>query len=94
MSASNKPTRSSMFVWLPGLALVLLAAIACAREDGVPDPKPQTLVPCDPSAADDDPLACPPDAGVDAAPADAAAADIRDVRRMRAAAPTVIANKI
>ncbi|NVB79364.1 MAG: hypothetical protein HOV81_13300 [Kofleriaceae bacterium] len=81
MSASNKPTLSSALVWLAGLALVALAAFACTREDYEPDPKPQTLVPCDPSAAEDDPLACPPDAavdaGIDAAPLDAPAdADI------------------
>ena len=57
------------------LALVLVAAVAiaalvtCAREDGLPDPPLQSLVPCDPMAASDDPLACPPaDAAIDAMP--------------------------
>jgi hypothetical protein len=50
---------------------VLVAALAalatCSREDGQPDPPTQVLVPCDPRAADGDPLACPPDAAIDAA---------------------------
>ena len=52
------------------VVLVLAFAIAaiaasCTREDGLPDPPVQQLVPCDPSAASDAPLACPvsPDAG-------------------------------
>jgi hypothetical protein len=58
-------------------ALLAGAFISCAREDGLPDPEPQVLVPCDPRASDDDPLACPPgdpglDAGIDA-PIEAAA---------------------
>jgi hypothetical protein len=52
-------------------ALAAAAALAalgnCSREDGQPDPPTQVLVPCDPRAADGDPLACPPDAAVDAA---------------------------
>lgn len=60
------------------LLAVLVAATAlgmlatCDREDGQPDPPTQVLVPCDPKAPDGDPLACPPDAAIDA-PADAAA---------------------
>jgi hypothetical protein len=54
------------------LVLLLLATAltaTCARETGEPDPPQQVLVPCDPSAPDGDPLACPPaDAGVDAPP--------------------------
>jgi hypothetical protein len=47
--------------------VVAMAAYACTREDGEPDPPVQTLVPCHPDAGSDDPLACPPpvDAGVD-----------------------------
>lgn len=53
--------------------LALSALVTCVRDDGQPDPAPQELVPCDPSAGSDDPLACPPvdaglDAGVDAPP--------------------------
>jgi hypothetical protein len=49
------------------IALASLIALAtCARENGLPEPEPQVLVPCDPDASEDDPLACPPDAGVDA----------------------------
>ena len=48
----------------------LAAAAGCHREDGLPYPPTQQLVPCDPSAASDSPLGCPPDA---AAPVDAGA---------------------
>jgi hypothetical protein len=42
------------------LALCIAAtAASCTREDGLPDPPIQQLVPCDPSAAPDSPLACP-----------------------------------
>lgn len=46
---------------------VLCALSACTREDSLPDPPVQMLVPCDPSALVGDPTACPPD---QAAPAD------------------------
>lgn len=49
------------------LGLVVLLAVLgihCDREDGLPDPPLQMLVPCDPSAAPDSPSACPPDAAV------------------------------
>jgi hypothetical protein len=36
-----------------------LALVSCTREDGLPDPPPQTLVPCDPDAGAGAPLACP-----------------------------------
>jgi hypothetical protein len=51
------------------ILVALVSSATCARESGEPEPEPQVLVPCDPQAADDDPLACPPapDAGVDAA---------------------------
>ncbi|HEY2747038.1 MAG TPA: hypothetical protein VGL86_20590 [Polyangia bacterium] len=48
------------------LALAVAAiAVGCTREDGLPDPPVQQLVPCDPAAASGSPLACPPtvDAG-------------------------------
>lgn len=43
------------------LALVLLVCGLgfCTREDGLPDPPVQQLVPCDPDAGPDDPLVCP-----------------------------------
>lgn len=42
------------------LALCIASiAASCTREDGLPDPPIQQLVPCDPSAAPDSPLACP-----------------------------------
>jgi hypothetical protein len=45
-----------------------LSIYACARDDGEPDPPLQTLIPCDPDAGVDDPLACAPvDAGIDGA---------------------------
>ena len=69
----TKPMRSTLVTWLAGLAIAALAVVACAREDYEPDPATQTLVPCDPGAAEDDPLACPPDAGIDAAPLDGTA---------------------
>jgi hypothetical protein len=42
--------------------LTTCAAIlfACSRDDGFPDPPVQVLVPCNPDASADDPLACPP----------------------------------
>lgn len=51
---------------------VLLACglLYCTREDGLPDPPLQELVPCDPDAGASDPLTCP------AAPADAAASPL------------------
>lgn len=50
------------------LAVLLLCGLAyCTREDGLPDPPPRQLVPCDPDAGTEDPLACP-------APSDDAAA--------------------
>ena len=40
--------------------LLLLCGLGfCTREDGLPDPPRQELVPCRADAADDDPLACP-----------------------------------
>jgi hypothetical protein len=38
----------------------------CTREDGLPDPPPQQLLPCQPDAGSEEPLACPPplDSGV------------------------------
>jgi hypothetical protein len=44
------------------VALAIVAMHGCDRDDGQPDPPDQTLVPCDPQAAADDPTACPPDA--------------------------------
>lgn len=43
------------------LTLVLLVCGLgfCTREDGLPDPPVQQLVPCDPDAGQDDPLVCP-----------------------------------
>ena len=55
-------------------ALLLVGGLGfCTREDGLPDPPLQQLVPCNPDAGADDPLACPPtsdDAGVPDAAAD------------------------
>ena len=51
------------------LAFCVAAITAsCTREDGLPDPPVQQLVPCDPAAAPGSPLACP-------APLDAGSAD-------------------
>ena len=43
------------------LITLLLAGglLFCTREDGLPDPPIQQLVPCSPDAGADDPLACP-----------------------------------
>ena len=45
-----------VFVLALGIAAI---ASSCTREDGLPDPPIQQLVPCDPSAPPDSPLACP-----------------------------------
>lgn len=56
-------------------ALLLIGSLGfCTREDGLPDPPAQQLVPCEPDAGADDPLVCPArdalppsaDAGADA----------------------------
>ena len=58
---------------LVALEFASLAIAACDRDDGEPDPAPQQLVPCDLSAPDGDPTACPPDAApLDAPPVAAA----------------------
>jgi hypothetical protein len=54
-------------VFMLALSMAAIAA-SCSREDGLPDPPIQQLVPCDPSATPGSPLACP-------AVADAGAAD-------------------
>jgi len=49
--------------------VLLVLLTTCSRDDREPDPPTQVLVPCDPAAADGDPLACPADdAGIDASP--------------------------
>lgn len=62
------------------LALVLVTLLFacgllyCTREDGLPDPPAQQLVPCDPDAGQSDPLACPiAPVDSDASPPDAGA---------------------
>ena len=58
------------------VGLVAGGLVFCTREDGLPDPPPQQLVPCHPDGGSDDPLACPPapdglpDLAVDAQPGD------------------------
>ena len=54
------------FTWVMLLVLpaVSVATSSCTREDGLPDPPPQMLVPSNPSASADSPLACQPDAAV------------------------------
>jgi len=49
----------SLFAALLLTLLVVYAASSCQREDGLPDPPLRTLVPCNPDAGEDDPLACP-----------------------------------
>lgn len=39
--------------------LMACGLLYCTREDGLPDPPFQQLVPCHPDGGGDDPLACP-----------------------------------
>lgn len=41
------------------LLLLVCGLGFCTREDGLPDPPAQQLVPCDRDAGADDPLVCP-----------------------------------
>ncbi len=63
--------RSALF-GIGMMLMLMLAAGTCSREDGLPDPPLQVLVPCDLAAAAGDPRACPDlvgprDGGADAA---------------------------
>jgi len=51
-------TKLGLFWWLL-LACGASTLVVCSREDGRPNPPLQELVPCDPEAGADEPLACP-----------------------------------